>query len=90
MAAKLGRDAALKTTNRFGMDFAFLTMLFMTSLTGLLLLVFRETSALGLLLPLHLGVVFSLFCTMPYSKFVHGGYRFLALVKYAKEMAKPN
>jgi citrate/tricarballylate utilization protein len=70
---------------RFGMDVAFIAMLFLTSLTGLLLLVFRATPAMGVLLAVHLGVVFSLFITMPYSKFVHGLYRFAALVRYARE-----
>jgi citrate/tricarballylate utilization protein len=37
------------------------------------------------LLALHLGVVFSLFITMPYGKFVHGIHRYVALVRYAKE-----
>jgi citrate/tricarballylate utilization protein len=50
-----------------------------------LLLVLRETAAMGPLLALHLGVVFSLFVTMPYGKFVHGIYRFTALVRYAME-----
>jgi citrate/tricarballylate utilization protein len=84
-AAKLRRDPALREDALFGMDAAFLAMLFMTSVTGLVLLVLRSTPAMGLLLALHLGVVFALFLTFPYGKFVHGIYRFLALVRYAKE-----
>jgi citrate/tricarballylate utilization protein len=63
-------------------------MLFLTSLTGLALLFLRETSAMGVLLALHLGVVFSFFITMPYGKFVHGIYRYAALVRYAKEQGR--
>lgn len=85
LAAKLRRDPDLQDGPRFGMDVAFLAMLFMTSLTGLLLLGLRSTPAMGTLLALHLGVVFALFLTLPYGKFVHGIYRFLALTRYAKE-----
>ena len=85
LKAKWTRDPLLKDESRTGMDVAFLAMLFLTSLTGLLLMVLRSTPAMGMLLALHLGVVFSLFITMPYGKFVHGIYRFLALVRYAKE-----
>jgi citrate/tricarballylate utilization protein len=60
-------------------------MLFLTSVSGIALLLWRETAAMGPLLSLHLGVVFALFITMPYGKFVHGIYRFVALVRYAKE-----
>lgn len=85
LAANRARDEALQDKTRTGMDTAFLLMLFLTSLTGLALLGLRETEAMGLLLALHLGVVFALFLTMPYGKFVHGIYRFAALVRYAKE-----
>jgi citrate/tricarballylate utilization protein len=85
LAAKWTRDPALADQARTGMDVAFILMLFLTSLTGMALLLLRETSAMGPLLALHLGVVFALFITLPYGKFVHGIYRFAALVRYARE-----
>jgi citrate/tricarballylate utilization protein len=85
LAAKWKRDPMLQDEQSLGMDTAFIAMLFMTSLTGMALLVLRDTGAMGPLLALHLGVVFALFVTMPYGKFVHGIYRFVALVRYAKE-----
>jgi citrate/tricarballylate utilization protein len=85
IAAKWRRDPIMEDEGRRGMDVAFLVMLFLTSLTGLALLVLRDTAAMGLLLALHLGVVFGFFITMPYGNFVHGLYRVLALVRYAKE-----
>jgi citrate/tricarballylate utilization protein len=85
LKAKWSRDPELSEPSRYGMDVAFLAMLFLTSLTGLLLLVLRETAAMPLLLAAHLGVVFALFLSMPYGKFVHGLYRFLALIRYAGE-----
>src|SRR3954469_7974804 len=85
LAEKWKRDPALVDHARMGMDVAFILMLFLTSLTGMALLLLRETAAMGPLLALHLGVVFSLFITMPYGKFVHGIYRFVALVRYARE-----
>jgi citrate/tricarballylate utilization protein len=85
LSAKLRRDPAMIDGPRLGMDVAFIAILFLTSLTGLLLLVLRETAAMGLLLALHLGVVFAFFITLPYSKFVHGIYRWVALVRFAKE-----
>jgi citrate/tricarballylate utilization protein len=79
------REAKLTDAPRRGMDVVFIAMLFLTSLTGFLLLVLRGTGLMGLLLAIHLGVVFALFLSLPYGKFVHGLYRFLALVKYAGE-----
>lgn len=86
LAAKFRRAPDMTAKEQWGMDVAFITMLFLTSVTGLLLLVLRGTAALNPLLAVHLGVVFALFVTMPYGKFVHGIYRFVALVRYAQEM----
>jgi citrate/tricarballylate utilization protein len=85
LAAKFRRDPVLSDQSRMGMDSAFVLMLFASSLTGLALLVWRDTAAMGMLLAIHLGFVFALFITLPYGKFVHGIYRFVALVRYARE-----
>jgi len=82
---KAKRAPATRVAHLGGMEMAFVAMLFLTSLTGLALLVLRETPAMGLLLACHLGIVFGLFLTLPYGKFVHGLYRYAALARYAKE-----
>ncbi|MGJ4953177.1 tricarballylate utilization 4Fe-4S protein TcuB [Bradyrhizobium sp. HKCCYLS20291] len=84
-AAKRRRESAMVDAGSRGMDVAFLAMLVLTGATGLGLLLLRETSAMGIILAVHLGAVFALFVSMPYGKFVHGLYRFLALVRYARE-----
>ena len=83
--ARLKRDPEMVDEPRLGMDMAFIVMLFLASVTGLVLLVLRDTRAMGMLLAVHLGVVFALFITLPYSRLVHGIYRWLALVQYAQE-----
>ena len=84
-AAKWRRDPIMEDQPRNGMDYAFTLMLSLTALTGLMLLFLRATAAMGILLALHLGVVFALFLTLPYSKFVHGLFRFGALLRFAIE-----
>jgi citrate/tricarballylate utilization protein len=86
---KRRRDPALASEGQTGMDAAFIVLLFVVSLTGLLLLALRETPAMGVLLAAHLGTVMGLFLTMPYGKFVHGIYRFTALVRYHVERRRP-
>jgi citrate/tricarballylate utilization protein len=85
LALKRDRDPALVDQRRRGMDAAFLVMLLLTSASGLALLILRDTAAMGLLLAAHLGIVLGLFLSFPYGKFVHGLYRFAALVKYTGE-----
>ena len=79
------RDIDLRDLPRRGLDTAFIIMLVLTSVTGFALLMLRGTGAMGLLLAVHLGVVLALFLSLPYGKFVHGLYRFAALMKYAGE-----
>jgi citrate/tricarballylate utilization protein len=87
---KHSADPMLKDKNQRGMDDGFLMLLFLTSLTGFLLLFFRETTWMGMLLTIHLGVVLGLFLMLPYGKFAHAVYRFAALVRYAIERRRPN
>jgi citrate/tricarballylate utilization protein len=69
----------------WGGEYALLVQLLLAAATGLLLLALRETGAMGVLLAVHLGIIFSFFVTMPYSKFVHGIYRSAALLRNAHE-----
>jgi citrate/tricarballylate utilization protein len=72
------------------MDLGLITLLFLTSLSGLVLLAWRDSAAMPLLLALHLGLVMGLFVTLPYGKFAHGIYRSAALLKWAIEKRQPN
>jgi citrate/tricarballylate utilization protein len=81
-----GRDIASTDPAQPALDRSFTVLLLLTSMTGLLLLAFRETAAMPALLLVHLGVVLALFVTLPYGKFVHGLYRAAALVKYAQDV----
>ena len=71
------------------MDLGFIALLFVVSLSGLGLAVFKVTPALPLLLCLHLGAVMAFFATMPYGKFAHGIYRSAALLKWSIEKRQP-
>lgn len=82
---KARRNRDISDLKQDGMDVSFVLLLMLISLTGLLLLVLRERALMGTLLVVHLAFVMSLFLTIPYGKFVHGIYRFAALLKYALE-----
>lgn len=66
-------------------DYALLSLLLLVAVSGLLLLVFRETAAMSVFLAIHLGIVLSFFLLLPCSKFVHAGYRAAALLRAAME-----
>jgi citrate/tricarballylate utilization protein len=88
LALKWQSDRELSAERMLNMDVAFLMLLFLTSLTGLLLLALRETPAMGTLLVVHLGMVAGLFLTAPYGKFAHVVYRYAALVQYTLEQRR--
>jgi citrate/tricarballylate utilization protein len=82
---KATADAAPVSKLLVDIDYCFLILLFVAAATGLLLLGFRGTSAMSLLLALHLGVIVAVFLMLPYCKFVHGVYRAAALIRSAAE-----
>ncbi len=67
------------------LDRGFMLLLLLTSASGLALLAWRDSTAMGVLLVTHLGAVMAFFLTLPYGKFAHGIYRSAALLKWAIE-----
>lgn len=63
------------------LDYAFLALLDLVGLTGIALLIMRDSGWMPTLLALHLGSVLGLFVTAPYGKFVHFAYRSAALIQ---------
>lgn len=82
MCLKLIADKELIDKKSVGMDYALIFMLFASSLSGLLLMICKNTPALAFMLYLHLSTIMALFVMIPYSKFIHIFYRFIALLKY--------
>ena len=72
------------------MDRGFIALLFLTAITGLVLMVVKSTSALPPALCVHLGAVMALFLTLPYGKFAHAIYRSAALLKWSIERRQPS
>ncbi|MBV9329227.1 MAG: tricarballylate utilization 4Fe-4S protein TcuB [Chloroflexi bacterium] len=63
------------------LDWLFLLSLNVVAITGMLLLILRETPAMGVLLVVHLATVLALYVSAPYGKFAHFLYRYAALVQ---------
>jgi citrate/tricarballylate utilization protein len=84
---KIAANRAAAAAELFGADLALLGLLWLAAASGLLLLGFRATDAMGTLLALHLGLILALFLLLPYSKFIHALYRTLALIRNAADGA---
>jgi citrate/tricarballylate utilization protein len=71
------------------LDYLFLIILGLTALSGMLTLLFRESSAMGITLAIHLSLVAAMFITVPYGKMVHSLYRSLAILRHHLEQSQP-
>ena len=87
---KLRADPALGVPRVWGGEMAFVLLLGFVAASGLILYALTGTGAVRAVLALHLASVLALFVLMPYSKMVHGFFRFTALVAEAvgKERAE--
>ena len=63
------------------LDWLFLLSLDVVSITGMALLIVRDTPLMGFTLVVHLATVLALFVAAPYGKFAHFVYRYAALVQ---------
>lgn len=61
-------------------DYGLLVALTYLGVTGIAVLVLRDTAAYGIVLLIHLSAVVEALAMAPYSKFVHIVFRFMALV----------
>jgi citrate/tricarballylate utilization protein len=81
---KMRAEKELGTPRVWGGEMAFIALLFFVSASGLALYAATGTAAVPPLLALHLGAVLTFFLLMPFSKMVHGFYRFTALLRDAQ------
>jgi citrate/tricarballylate utilization protein len=82
---KIRADRDLADSRVWGAEMAFLLLLFLVSLTGLVLYGLGGTPWLAQLLALHLGTVLALFVLTPFTKMAHGFYRMAALLREAQK-----
>ena len=86
----LARDPNHGDVNQRPMDRGFIALLFLISVTGLALMLAKNSVAMPSLLALHLGLVMALFLTLPYGKFAHGIFRTASLLRFAVEKRQPS
>ena len=86
----LARDPNHGDVKQRPMDRGFIALLFLISVTGLALMLSRNTVAMPSWLALHLGLVMALFLTLPYGKFAHGIFRMASLLRFSVEKRQPS
>jgi citrate/tricarballylate utilization protein len=86
----LRRHPLQQDTAQRPMDRGFIALLFLTALSGIVLMLGKQTPALAVVLSVHLGAVMALFLTLPYGKFAHAVYRLAALLKWSIERRQPS
>jgi citrate/tricarballylate utilization protein len=84
---KLKADRKLGAPSAWGGEMAFVLLLFLVALSGLLLYTLGSTAVMPAMLAIHLGSVLSFFLLTPYTKMAHGFYRLAALVRDAQRKA---
>lgn len=77
---KTRAERELGAVRVWGGEMAFVVLLGFVGLTGLALYAASGTAFVAPLLAIHLGAVLTLFLLMPFTKMVHGFFRFAALV----------
>jgi citrate/tricarballylate utilization protein len=81
------RSSSLGSPREKALNTTLLISLELVSVTGLLLLLLRDTGVMGALLVVHLGTVVALYLMAPYGKLVHIVYRSAAVLRSAAERA---
>ena len=89
LVLRAGSRTELETSGARRFDLDFIALLLING-SGLALLALRSTTAMGLLLLVHLALVAAFFVSLPYGKFVHATYRISALVEDALETRTDN
>ncbi len=88
ISLKLRSDPTPAGAGETSLNYAFLVLLGLAALSGMLTLALRGTRAMGSMLTIHLGLIAALYVTAPYGKFVHFLYRYLALVRHRVEQTR--
>lgn len=79
------RDVRTKARSYGRLNSVFVAMLLLVCLSGFGLLALRDGDSMGIMLSAHLGAVLAMILMMPFSKFVHGLYRLLALRHFYRQ-----